>query len=85
MTKIRRMKIFQRRSDKVRISLLGYMKPVRGLPKLFFFSHVTNSIQVRLALGVAYTYLRLSCKLISVCLIFVGVLSDENITRRKFN
>jgi len=35
MTKIRRMKIFQRQSDKVRIALLGYMKPVRGLPKLF--------------------------------------------------
>ena len=35
MTKIRRMKNFQHRSDKVRISLLGYMKPVRGLPKLF--------------------------------------------------
>ena len=76
--------IFQCRSDEVRIALLGYMKPVRGLPdhrRLFFFSHVTNSIRVHLALCVAYTYQRLSC---SARLIFVGVLSDEYITRRKF-
>ena len=67
MTKIRRTKIFQHRSDEVRIAPLGYMKPVRGLPdhrRLFFFSHVTNSIRVRLALCVAYTCLRLSSKLI---------------------
>ena len=66
-TKIRCTKIFQRQSDKVRIALLGYMKPVRGLPdhrRLFFFSHVTNSIRVRLAPCVAYTYQRLSRKLI---------------------
>ena len=66
-TKIRCTKIFQCQSDKVRIALLGYMKPVRGLPdhrRLFFFSHVTNSIRVRLAPCVAYTYLRLSHKLI---------------------
>ena len=47
MTKIRRTKIFQQQSDKVRIALLGYMKPVCGLPdhhRLFFFSHITNSI-----------------------------------------
>ena len=31
-TKIGRTKIFQRRSDKMRIALLGYMKPVHGLP-----------------------------------------------------
>ena len=46
-TKIRCTKIFQRQSDEVRIALLGYMKPVRGLPdhcRLFFFPHVTNSI-----------------------------------------
>ena len=46
-TKIRCTKIFQCQSDKVRIALLGYMKPVRGLPDhcgLFFFSYVTNSI-----------------------------------------
>ena len=50
--KIRRTKIFQRRSDDVRIALLGYMQPVCGLPdhrRLLFFSHVTNSIRVRLA------------------------------------
>jgi len=61
------MKIIQRQSDKVRIALLGYMKPVRGLPdhrRLFFFSHVTNSTRVHLALCVAYTYQRLSRKLI---------------------
>ena len=67
MTKIRHMKNFQHRSDKVRIALLGYMKPVRGLPdhrRLFFFSHVTNSIRVCLAMCVTYTYLRLSHRLI---------------------
>ena len=60
-------KILQHRSDKVRIALLGYMKLVRGLPdhrRLLFFSHVTNSIRVRLAPCVAYTYQRLSHKLI---------------------
>ena len=60
-------KIFQRQSDEVRIALLGYMQPIRGLPehhRLFFFSHVTNSIRVHLALCVAYTYQRLSRKLI---------------------
>ena len=54
--KIRRTKIFQHQSDKVRIDLLGYMKPIRGLPdhhRFFFFSHVTNSVRVRLALCVA--------------------------------
>ena len=82
------MKIFQRRSDKVRIALLGYMKPVRGLPdhrRLFFFSHVTNSIRVCLAPCVAYTYQRLSRKLIFGALIFVSVLSNKNIIRRKFS
>ena len=67
MTKIRHTKIFQRQSDEVRIALLGYTKPVRGFPdhcRLFFFSHVTNSIRVCLALCVAYTYLRLSRKFI---------------------
>ena len=47
MTKIRRTKIFQRQSDEVRTALLGYTKPIRGLPdhhRLFFFSHITNSI-----------------------------------------
>ena len=66
MTKIRPTKIFHRRSDEVKIALLGYMKPVCGLPdhhRLFFFSHVTNSIRVRLAPCVAYTYLRLSRKI----------------------
>ena len=65
--KSRRTKIFQHQSDEVRIALLGYVKPVCGLPDhrtLFFFSHVTNSIRVRLALCVAYTHLRLSRKLI---------------------
>ena len=64
-TKIRRTKIFQHQSDKVRIALLGYMKPVRGLPdhrRLFFFSHMTNSIQVCLPPCVAYTHLWLSRK-----------------------
>ena len=54
-------------NDKVRIALVGYMKPVRGLPdqrRLFFFSHVTNSIRVCLAPCVAYTYQQLSRKLI---------------------
>ena len=46
----------------------------------YFFAHVTNSIQVCLAPCVTCTYQRLSHKLI-----FAGVLSDENITRRKFN
>ena len=66
-TKIRRTKIFRRRSDKVKIALLGYMKPVRGLPdhcKLFSFSDVTNSIRVRLAPCVTYTHLWLSHKFI---------------------
>ena len=30
MTKIRRTKIFQCQCDKVRIALLGYMKPIHG-------------------------------------------------------
>ena len=80
------MKIFQRQCDEVKIALLGYMKPIRGLPdhrRLFFFSNVTNSIQVRLALCVAYTYQRLSRKFIFGVFNFVGVLSDENTTRRK--
>ena len=67
MMKIRCTKIFQRWSDEVRIALLGYMKPVRGFPdhrRLFFFSHLTNSMRVRLAPCVAYTYRRLSRKLI---------------------
>ena len=41
-TKIRRTKIFQHRSDEVRLALLGYTKPVRGLSDhrrlLFFFA-----------------------------------------------
>ena len=63
------------------------MKPVHGLPdhrRLFFFSHVTNSIRVRLAPCVTYTYLRLSCKLIFGVFKFVGVLSDENLTDKNF-
>ena len=59
----RHTKNFQCRSDKVRIALLGYTKSVHGFPdhhRLFFFSHVTNSIWVRLAPCVAYTYLWLS-------------------------
>ena len=82
MKKIRHTKIFQRRCDEVRIALLGYMKPVRGLPdhrRLFFFSHVTNSIRVRLALCVAYTYQRLSRKLI-----FGAFNSHWCAQRRKF-
>ena len=48
-TKIRHTKNFQCRSDEVGIALLGYMKPVCGLPdrrRLFFFSHMSNSIKV---------------------------------------
>ena len=40
--KSRRMKIFQRQSDEVKIALLGYMKPVHGLPdhrRLFLTLH----------------------------------------------
>ena len=80
---IRRAKIFQRQSDKVRIALLGYMKPVRGLPdhrRLLFFSLMTNSIRVRLAPCVAYTYQRLSRKLI------FGVFNFHRCAqRRKYN
>ena len=73
-------KIFQRRSDEVRIALLRYMKPVCGLldhRRLFFFSHVTSSIRVCLAPCVAS-----DCHIsyFSARLIFVSVLSDENIT-----
>ena len=67
MTKNKCTKILQRQSDEVKIALLGYMKPICGLPdhrRLFFFSHMTNSIRVCLAPCVAYTYLWLSCKLI---------------------
>ena len=81
------MKNFQHRSDKVRIALLGYMKPVHGLPdhrRLFFFSHVTNSIRVRLAPCVAYTYLRLSRKLIFTTFNFHQCAQRRKFNRRKF-
>ena len=80
MTKIRRTKNFSTPKWRSEDSSAGYTKPVRDHSdhrRLFFFSHMTNSIRVLLALCVAYTYLRK--------LIFVGVLSDENITWQKFN
>ena len=81
------MKNFQCWSDKVRIALLGYIKPVRGLPdhrRLFFFSHVTNSIRVCLAPCVTYTYQRLSCKLICGVFNFRWCVQQRKFNRRKF-
>ena len=53
---------FQRRSDEVRIALLGYMKPICSLPdhcRLFFVSHVTTAheyvqLSVSLTPGIIY-------------------------------